>query len=198
MSLQGGLGGEATLQWEPSRYYARGSLALDLDFAVALRAFDGLGTAYQKFTLRLTAPPNQRPSLAPLPTLTAAPGHPSYLTLRGFATDPDDANASLRFRLVLPSDTGGALVLLDGADGARIVVLAPQDAIGTRSFNVSVVVEDPWGATDVAVVQVELQGAALAPPPGDSSLLATAIALGALALAAFAFLGRRRPPPPTE
>jgi hypothetical protein len=198
MSINYGSGATGTLSWRPSLYFHRSADALFENFTVVLRAFDGLGYSYQNFTLALKNPPDQRPALVAMGALIVEAGQTATLDLAQYASDPDDAVAGLSWRIILPNATGGAFIAFDARGGSVIVVQAPAGIVGTTTVNVTVVVEDSSGLTASAILRVELHGAATATGAGDSSLLATALAAGALVLAAFAFLQRRHAPPKQE
>jgi hypothetical protein len=198
MSIRYGGAATATLFWDARLYFGRSAAELSVNFTVVLRAFDGLGYAYQNFTVTLRHPPDQPPTLAAIGTLTVDAGNTAFLDLSQYSTDPDDDVASLRFRIVLPNSTGGAFIAFDSRNASLLVVQAPPGIPGSTTVNVTVVVEDASGLSASTVMRIELRGPATPTAAGDSSLLATALAAGALVLAALAFLQRRHPPPKQE
>ncbi len=182
----------ATLAWEPARYYSRGLEPLDIRLNISLRAWDGLSFSYQNFTLVIKHPPDLPPSLGNLTSLVVAAGQSASLDLRPFAADPDDAVEILRWRITLPNETGGALIVLEAEPGPRITVRAPESFEGTRIVLITVFVEDPAGRNASATLHVELRGN---PPAGaglDAAVVASALAAAALGLAGLALFEARR------
>ncbi len=198
MSIRYGGSATATLTWRPSLYFHRSADALFVNETVVLRAFDGLGYSHQNFTVTLKNPPDQRPALAAIGAMIVEAGQTATLDLSQYASDADDEAAALSWRIILPNATGGAFIAFDSHSGSLLVVQAPPGLVGTTTVNVTVVVEDSSGLSASTVLRIELRGAAGPPGGGDSSLLATALAAGALALAALAFFQRRHAPPKQE
>lgn len=182
-----------SLEWNPSFFVGRGVEPLLATFPVHLFASDGFDSTEQNFTIVLRVPADKPPVISPLPVLSVESGATAYLNLSSFGSDPDDMANSLRWR-VQPNEIGGAVVAIDWSNNSRLVVYAPAGIVGDRLVNFTVILEDPVGGFAMAGLTVELKGAPPAAPQGDSSLLATALALGALAVAAFAFFSRRHPP----